>query len=136
MTIGIVKKNRERKELEEKKEELELEITEIRDAIEEMRGMSRFRAAPLGYDRFWRRYWFFPPTPGILIEQGAWTVETPDESQPLAMPVKQKFGNDVVTDEQLVKFLHTLCNGGYPSTCAPVKWTHVNSQVSYGYQTF
>lgn len=112
MTISIVKKNQQRKEIEEKKEELEEEISRIQDSIEEMRGCSRFRASPLGFDRFYRRYWFLPPTAGLFVEQGAWTTEIPDESQPLALPRKPKFHSYEISDDNLVKHLHTLLNGG------------------------
>lgn len=78
-----------------------------------MRGCSRFRASPLGFDRYFRRYWFLPPTPGLLVEQGAWTTsQTPNEEESLALPVKSKFNNYDLSTEQLVLFLRTLINGG------------------------
>lgn len=81
----------------------------------------------MGYDRFHRRYWFLPPTPGLLVEQGAWTTQPPSEEDPLALPVKPRFNNYDLSTEQLILYLRTLIGGGYPSNKAPVKWFHIDS---------
>jgi hypothetical protein len=89
-----------------------------------MKGCSRFRAAPIGFDRDHRRYWYFPPSPGLFIEQGAFTCQTPNEDDPLALPSKPVFRSYDLTDKQLGKHLNTLLCGGKPFKSQLINYSH------------
>jgi hypothetical protein len=111
-TIGIIKMNRKRTEVEQKKENLIEEIEALEDQLEEKKGTQRFRATPLGVDRFHRRYWFFPPSPGIFVEQGAWTTQPLPDDMPLVMPPRPNFKSYDIPTDDLLEHLHSLLLGG------------------------
>jgi len=126
-SIEIVKKNRKRQAVEDEKQALEKEVLDVQKAIDELQSGLRLRASPIGYDRFHRGYWRLPSTPGLIVEQGALTADIPDENAPLALPPMGTPALTMSTGE-LITFLHTLVNGGFPSSKAPIKWFHVNSK--------
>jgi len=124
---AVDKKNSERQAVEDKKQALEKEVLDVQKAIDELQSGSRLRASPIGHDRFHRSYWRLPSTPGLIVEQGMMATEPPDENAPLALPPMGTPDYAMSTNE-LITFLHTLVNGGFPSPKAPVKCFHVNSK--------
>ncbi|KAI6187153.1 Bromodomain adjacent to zinc finger domain protein 1A [Aphelenchoides besseyi] len=127
-TISAVKSNRKRQELQTQIDEYKSKIDEVQNQTMELRAFTRYRPNSLGYDRFMRRWWFFPPSPGIFIEQGACTTSTKtDETKPLVLPEKKKFHTYDLDTETLIKYLRVLLNGAYPSPTVPVRWFHINS---------
>ncbi|KAI6236412.1 Bromodomain adjacent to zinc finger domain 1A [Aphelenchoides besseyi] len=128
-TISAMKSNRKRREFQTQVDEHESNINELQNQMMELRALTRYRPISLGYDRFMRRWWFFPPSPGIFIEQGAFTTSTEtDETKPLVLPERKKFHTYDVDTETLMKHLRVLLNGAYPSPTAPVRWFHINSR--------
>ncbi|KAI6223537.1 hypothetical protein M3Y99_01452000 [Aphelenchoides fujianensis] len=83
--------------------------------LQDLRAFTRYRATPLGVDRFHRRWW------------ARGRRRRRDAEAPLMMPPRKKFHTYDVSTEALLDHMRVLLNGTYPAPTAPVRWFHIDS---------